>query len=105
MSYISELNAFNNDFAKEHDSFMDLLAVSLSEGRLFMLFHNCSQMSLQKQIQSKFLGLFIDPYMLADKDRLFIIKQIVLSLLYLHLYFEDPIIHGQLDPTNIFVVI
>mmetsp|Transcript_23560 Transcript_23560/g.20920 ORF Transcript_23560/g.20920 Transcript_23560/m.20920 type:complete len:134 (+) Transcript_23560:836-1237(+) len=95
MSIIQELKSFNKKFSKEHDSFMDILAISLDEGKLFLLFHNCSQMMLQKHIKNR--------YMLTDSDRLFITKQIVLSLLYLHLYYDDPIIHGNLTPTNIYI--
>ena len=40
LAFSEELKTFNSNFAKEHDSFMDLLAVALSDGKLFMLFHN-----------------------------------------------------------------
>ena len=53
VSYISEIKAYDQNFSREHDSFMDLLAVSLSENRLFMLFHNCSQLSLHKYITTR----------------------------------------------------
>ncbi|CAI2362756.1 unnamed protein product [Moneuplotes crassus] len=95
LSIISELKTLNLKYAKEHDSFMDILAVSLEKGKLYILYHNCSQMVLQKHIRKR--------YMLTDSDRLFIIKQLVLSLLYLHLFYDDPIIHGHINPITIFV--
>ena len=73
-----------------------------------MLFHNCSQLSLQKYIQKLYStqrlpNSISEMNLLTNDDRLFIIKQVVLSLLYLHLYFDEPIIHGNLSPLTIYL--
>jgi hypothetical protein len=41
--------------------------------------------------------------MIDDYEKLFMVKQLVFGLMYLHLIDEEPVIHGHLISTSIFV--
>ena len=75
---------------------MQLLAVSFHERRLYLIFENFSQQSLQKTLQSS-------PSLLGAEDRFCILKQVVIAILYLHMHFGKPIFHRCLSPLNVFL--
>ncbi len=86
-----------NDSRIQHENALRTLAVAFDQKQnLYVVYENFSMQTLHKFYNK-------DVQTLVDKDKFYICQQLSVYMLFLHLFYEEPILHNNLTPHNIVV--